>query len=184
MKFNIDNDYLIFGFFLLSVIYIFDCRKNKDIRDKVKKNSKIQKFRDINKFNIKNLIEKRYRERVENKFIEPKRDYENSRGIPINIHTRGKEPQFQAMGFLYREEIDPHYNKDDINRLMLFGRPEWAGSSKYDYYVTTSGNTDIKIPILNEKELYDGDELEVVGFTGKFKLKLYDVTEIKYIPYL
>ena len=44
MKFNIDNDYLIFGFFLLSVIYIFDCRKNKDIRDKVKKNSKIQKF--------------------------------------------------------------------------------------------------------------------------------------------
>lgn len=184
MKFTIANDHLIIGFFFLILIYVFDCQNNADIKDIVKKNYKIKKLKNLNELNRQGLIQKRYRERVENKFIEPERDYENSRGIPINIRTRGKEPSFQAMGFLYREETDPHYNKDDINRLMLFGRPEWAGSSKYDYYVTTAGNSDIKIPILNEKELYDGDELEVVGFTGKFKLKLYEVSQIKYIPYL
>jgi hypothetical protein len=184
MKFTITNDHLIIGIFLLALIYIFDCQNNTDVKDKVRKNQKIKKLKSFNKLNRQGLIEKRYRERVENKFVEPKRDYENSRGIPINIRTRGKEPQFQSMGFLYREESNPDYNKDDTNRLMLFGRPEWAGSSKFDYYVTTSGNSTIKIPLSNEKELYDGDELEIVGFAGKFKLKLYEVSQIKYIPYL
>jgi len=184
MKFNINNDYLIIGVFFLGMIYIFDCHNNSNIKNNVQKNQKIKKLRNVQDLNRQGLIERRYRERVENKFVEPERDYENSRGLPVNIHTRGKEPAFQSMGFLYREETSPDYNKDDTNRLMLFGRPEWAGSSKYDYYVTTSGNSSIKIPITHEKELYDGDQLEVVGFAGQFKLKLYDVSEIKYIPYL
>ena len=184
MKFNIQTDHIIIGVFFLAMIYIFDCKNNTDIKDSVRKNQKIKKLRNVNELNRQGLIEKRYKERVDNKFVEPERDYENSRGLPINIRTRGKEPRFQSMGFLYREETDANYNKDDANRLMLFGRPEWAGSSKFDYYVTAPGNSTIKIPLTNEKELYDGDEMAIVGFTGNFKLKLYDVSEIKYIPYL
>ena len=44
MKFNIDNNHLIIGIFFLSLIYIFDCQKNQDIRDNVRKNKKIKKF--------------------------------------------------------------------------------------------------------------------------------------------
>ena len=183
MKFTITTDHLIIGIFFLAMIYIFDCQNNADVKDQVRKNQK-KKLRNFNELNRQGLIEKRYRERVENKFVEPERDYENSCGLPVNIRTRGKQPPFQSMGFLYREETDPNYNKDDTNRLMLFGRPEWAGSSKYDYYVTTSANSAIKIPLDNEKELYDGDELSVTGITGKFRLKLYDISQIKYIPYL
>jgi hypothetical protein len=183
MKLNINNNFLVMGFFLV-IIYFLDRRNNVLIKDTVNKNTKVQKLQIVKDLNDKGLVEKRYRDRVDDRFIEPERDYENSRGLPINIRTRGEEPTFQSIGFLYRDESSSNYNKDDVNRLMLFGRPEWAGSSKYDYYVTGTDGTSIKIPVTYEKELYDGDEISVVGFTGNFKVKLYDLSETKYIPFL
>ena len=55
MKFNIDNNHLIIGIFFLSLIYIFDCQKNQDIRDNVRKNKKIKKLKNFNELN-KNAI--------------------------------------------------------------------------------------------------------------------------------
>jgi hypothetical protein len=184
MKFNINNDYLVIGVFFLAMIYILDNQNNTDIKDTVQKHKKIRKLKIIRDLDNQGLVRQRYRDRVNNKFVEPERDYENSRGLPVNIRTRGAEPDFQSMGFLYRDESSPNYNADDVNRLMLFGRPEWSGSSKYDYYVTGSGNSSIKIPLTSDKELYDGDEVPLVGFTGNFKVELYDLSEIKYIPFL
>lgn len=126
-----------------------------------------------------------YRGRVEDKLQEPTRDYVNSNGLPVNIRTRGRELPYQMIGFLYREETSDNYNKDDVNRLMLFGRPKWSGSNKFDYYVTTSENSSIKIPIEDSNdELFDGDTLSVTGFTGQFKTKLYEYKEMQYIPYI
>jgi hypothetical protein len=137
---------------------------------------KLKNIRLKSQYKIKN--KNKYENRIENKLIKPERD------IPINISTRGPETRFQAVGFLYRDETDPNYNINDTNRLTLFGRPEWVGSSKFDYFVSTSENSAMKIPLENEKEIYDDDEIEVIGFTGTFKVKLYDISKIRYIPYI
>tara|TARA_B110000285_G_scaffold191570_1_gene219465 strand:- start:4292 stop:4846 length:555 start_codon:yes stop_codon:yes gene_type:complete len=184
MKFNISNDYLVLGVFFLMMIFILDKQNNVDIKDTVQKHKKVRKLKIIRDLNNQGLIEQRYRDRVNDKFVEPERDYVNTRGLPVNIRTRGAEPAFQSIGFLYRDESSANYNVDDENRFMLFGRPEWSGSSQFDYYVTSSGGSSIKIPLSNEKELYDGDEVAIVGFTGNFKVELYDVSQIKYIPFL
>jgi len=156
---------------------------NKEIRKNVKHHKRINGLKE----NRDILKEEReiYRRRVEDKTEEPNRDYVNTRGLPINIRTRGRELPYQMIGFLYRDETDQNYNKDDVNRLILFGRPQWSGSNKFDYYVTTSENNSIKIPIEDDNdELFDGDKLQVTGFSGTFNVKVYDYKEYKYIPYV
>jgi hypothetical protein len=166
---------------------IIDKLNIKKINKEVKKNKRFQGLKEY-KDNILNLLKKEkdiYRSRVEDKLEEPKRDYQNSSGLPINIRTRGRELPYQMIGFLYRDETDLNYNKDDVNRLILFGRPKWSGSNKYEYYVTTNENSSIKIEIEDDNdELYDGDTIDVTGFAGSFKVKLYGYKEMKYIPFI
>lgn len=173
-------------FFFLIILNnnIFYNKLNKELKNKMRKSNRInglEENRDI----LKSRMTDReiYTKRIEDKLEEPARDYVETRGLPINVRTRGEELPYQMMGFLYRDETDPNYNKDDVNRLMLFGRPQWSGSNKYDYYV--SENSSIKIPIKDDNdELFDGDTIQVTGFSGIFKVKLYEYKEYKYIPYL
>lgn len=148
---------------------------NQQVKTQINQNKK------SNEITNKDIL----RNRIEDKLEEPSRDYINSNGLPINIKTRGRELPYQMIGFLYRDETDTNYNKDDVNRLMLFGRPKWSGSNKFDYYVTTSENSSIKIPIEDSNdELFDGDTLSVTGFSGNFKVKLYEYKEMEYIPFI
>ena len=177
----------MFIFFFLVILNnnMFYKKLNTEMRHKMKHNGRIKGLRE-NRNNLREQTESQvYRNRVQDKLEEPARDYQNSRGLPINIRTRGRELPFQNMGFLYRDETDTNYNKDDVNRLMLFGRPQWSGSNKYDYYVTTPENNSIKIPIEDDNdEIFDGDTIQVTGFSGTFKIKLYEYKEYNYIPYL
>ena len=177
----------MFLFFFLVILNnnMFYKKLNTEMRHKMKHNGRIKGLRE-NRNNLRQETESDvYRNRIEDKLEEPARDYQNSRGLPINVRTRGRELPFQNMGFLYRDETDTNYNKDDVNRLMLFGRPQWSGSNKYDYYVTTPENNSIKIPIEDDNdEIFDGDTIQVTGFSGTFKIKLYEYKEYRYIPYL
>lgn len=176
--------YILFIIIFFMLVIIFDkINKNKLIKY-MNENKKYKGLKDY-KETKPQVEENIYKKRIEDKLEEPKRDYINTSGLPINVRTRGRELPFQVIGFLYRDESDANYNKDDVNRLMLMGRPKWSGSNKYDYYVTTSENSSIKIPIEDENdELFDGDVLTVTGFSGSFKVKLYEYKEMTYIPYI
>jgi len=113
------------------------------------------------------------------KLEEPTRIYP---GTPINIRTQGALPSFQNVGYIYREESDPSYNPDDVNRFALFGRPDYAGADKWEYYI--SGSDNIKIKLSNTKEIYSDDTVSLTGFAGDWLVHINDFAEFKYIPYI
>lgn len=174
---------IIFFIMVISNNNKFYKKINEQVRNDIQQNKRVNGLKE-NRDLIKQTQDI-FRNRVEDKLQEPTRDYVNSNGLPVNIRTRGRELPYQMIGFLYRNETSENYNKDDVNRLMLFGRPKWSGSNKFDYYVTTSENSSIKIPIDDSNhELFDGDNLTVTGFNGNFKVKLYEYKEMQYIPYI
>ena len=113
------------------------------------------------------------------KLEEPTRLYP---GTNINIRTKGELPSFQNVGYIYRTESDPTYNPDDINRFALFGRPEYSGADKWEYYVTGADN--IKIKLSNNKEIYSGDKVSLQGFAGDWLVHINEFQEFKYIPFV
>lgn len=96
---------------------------------------------------------------------------------PQNIRPPGPG-QYQVMGYVYRSEDDVNYNKDDINRLTLYGRRDYQNTNKFEYYVAKDDG--IKIPISDTAELYDGDTVTVTGMTGDFKAVIYENEQIVY----
>ena len=102
---------------------------------------------------------------------------------PINIRTRGEEVSYQQVGFVYRTEDDSSYNPDENNRLPLYGRQDYRGSSIWEYYVQIPKDQ-IKIQLSNNKELYTDDIVSIKGFSGNWIVEVYENKEAKYIPYL
>lgn len=118
---------------------------------------------------------------MNDKLDEPSRSY--FPGTRINIHTRGEELPYQSMGYVFRSEDDPDYNKDEVNRLVLYGRPDYRGSDIYEYYVI-SPKDDIKVPLDNTREIFSGDKISIRGYSGEFTAEVYEYREYKYIPYV
>jgi len=169
------NTYAIIIILLVVVVYTIRMKqKTKEIVKKVYVDS------------AKKLIAKRpqdeqpglYR-KMYDKLEEPTREYP---GIPINIRTRGELPSFQNVGYIYRTESDPTYNPDDVNRFALYGRPEYSGADKWEYYV--SGADNIKIKLSNNKEIYSGDTVSLTGFAGNWIAHINEFAEFRYIPFV
>ena len=116
--------------------------------------------------------------KVYDKLEEPTRKYDNS----INVRTRGEQPSYQNIGYVYRDETDPLYNADEVNRIALYGRPDYTGSDRWEYYVLASDG--IKIILDNKKEIYTDDTVAVKGFAGDWTAQVNDYQEYKYIPFL
>jgi len=166
------NNYAIIISLLIVVVYTIRMKqKTKEIVKKVYVDS------------AKKLIEKRpqderpdlYRQMYD-KLEEPSKSY-----IPINIRTRGPEVSFQQVGYVFRDETDPTYNPDGKNTVPLYGRPEYSGSTVWEYYVIID---DIKMELSNNKEIYSGDKISIKGFAGDWSAEIYENKEYKYIPYL
>jgi len=118
----------------------------------------------------KSLAEKR----LEDPLLPPERTHTTR--LPINIRTQGALPNYQQIGFVFQESTS--------TRLPLFGRPEYNGSNKYEYYVKDDGRNMVKIPIDKTDEIYTGDVIDISGYSGDFISEVYDLDEPKYIPYL
>lgn len=117
-------------------------------------------------------------------------------GMPINIETRGSGGDFQQVGILSKkfinQEEDVPGNNTDSNILPLYGKPTYRGSSKWLYYTETDKYNPVKIPItVNNKdctddigcdELYDGSEVVIPSYNGKFTVKIYKFNKPRYIP--
>lgn len=105
----------------------------------------------------------------------------------IDFPTRGFPDNFTQFGILVR--IDHHgeeeIRNDNSNKILrLFGRQQYPGSNRYDYYtMVQSGFDNIKIPIDSRKsELYDGDEVFVREIKNKYRVQLHDYDAPKYYP--
>lgn len=92
----------------------------------------------------------------------------------IDIATQGYPDSYVLMGLLH--------HKDQI--LKLFGRQEYPGSYRYEYYALDDnfGNY-IKFSIENRKnEIYDGDRIKIKGLKGLYKANLYKYDLPRYLP--
>lgn len=130
------------------------------------------------KNNAKTVIVKEFKslaeKRLEDPLLPPERTHTTR--LPINIRTKGPLPDYQQLGFLYQESSG--------TRLPLFGRPEYSGAYKHEYYVKDDSRNMIKIPLDETNEITTGDVVDVSGFSGSFISEIYDLNEPKYIPFI
>ena len=107
------------------------------------------------------------------------------KNIPINIPTRG-ETNYVQIGILS--------NSDNDKILPLYGKQIYQRSQQWNYYTTTDNYNLIKIPLSYEgkdcmketgcKELNDGDNILIEEYGEIFKVKIYESSKYRYIPYV
>lgn len=114
--------------------------------------------------------------------------YPQSRGLPINVQTRGLNTGYQQIGILTRSSAP-----DMI--LPLMGRRIMTGRDKWQYYtMTNTGNLNTKLPIsFNGKSctseygcdnINNGDAVYVEGYNDTFRVTVYENNLFQYIPAL
>lgn len=100
----------------------------------------------------------------------------------IDIPTRGYPDNFTQIGILVKEG-NPKKNEDN-KILRLYGRQEFPGSNRYEYYsAISSGNDIIKIPIyIKKQELYDDDIVHIKELNDHYRVQLHRYDQPKYYP--
>lgn len=112
----------------------------------------------------------------------PERRYNNVRPLQLgyfNYPTRGLPEPYQMIGYLSRNA--------DEKFIQLYGRPTYPGSNLWEYYAGIEQNGYLqKIPLQNNKEIFDGDTITIPGMNeskGIFTVKLYNYDTPRYNPY-
>tara|TARA_R110001599_G_scaffold23296_3_gene85696 strand:- start:460 stop:1080 length:621 start_codon:yes stop_codon:yes gene_type:complete len=110
-----------------------------------------------------------------------------SRGVPINIKTRGYDTNYSQSGILTRIN-----GPETI--LPLMGRSLHSSRSKWQYYTMSDKNNSVKLPLsrngrscTNEygcDELFNGDSVYIEGYNDAFKVTIYENNQPRYIPYV
>ncbi|ARF09778.1 hypothetical protein Indivirus_3_27 [Indivirus ILV1] len=108
----------------------------------------------------------------------------------LDFPTRGFPDNYTQIGILKLYETCKHgrekkINLDNNSILRLFGRQEYPGSNRYEYYTAINNGFDqIKIPVRNRRknELYDGDEIFIDELDRKYRVKLLKYDAPKYYP--
>lgn len=102
--------------------------------------------------------------------------YAPSHTTPVNVPTRGEYGPFSQLGYLYNDT-------DSKLTIPLMGRR--IHSNRWEYYAIHHFNPNVKLPIKakGDGELYDGDTVNLTGYSKPFKIKLYDLDQPRYIPY-
>lgn len=100
----------------------------------------------------------------------------------IDLPTRGYPDNFTQIGILIKEG-NPKKNEDN-KILRLYGRQEFPGSNRYEYFTSiTSGNDMIKIPIdVKRQELYDDDVVYIKELNEHYRVQLHKYDQPKYYP--
>jgi hypothetical protein len=121
-----------------------------------------------------------------------------SKGLPINIETRGSGGDYQQIGILYKDAIanDEQVpgNNTDSNVLPLYGKPTYRGSNRWLYYTSTDKYHPVKIPISVSghdctddrgcDEISNEQSITVPSYNGTFKAKIYQFDKPRYIPFV
>lgn len=102
----------------------------------------------------------------------------------IDFPTQGYPDNFTQIGLLISKGRD-HTNDKENNILRLFGRQEYPGSYRYEYYTMINSGLDkikVDIPLRGKKEIYDGDMIYIKELDKDYTAQLYRYDEIKYYP--
>jgi len=133
------------------------------------------------------LINKEH-ERLINPLLPPERSYNSTYSVPVNIPTRGFTSNYQQVGVLSAE------THQGLKMLPLFGRPQWKGANRWNFYTSTDQYNSLKLPVYSKKrdcqdqigcdELYDGDSVNIpqYGDHTQFKVSMYKLDSPTYIP--
>jgi hypothetical protein len=84
------------------------------------------------------------------------------------------------------EKADNNVNNEN-QLLKLFGRQEYPGSNRWDYFTSArSGLESIKLQVdnRNNRELYDGDIVYVSELDKEYRVQLHDFDAPKYLPHI
>ena len=132
------------------------------------------------------VVNKEY-ERLINPLLPPERSYDTRYSVPINIPTRGYASSYQQVGVVTTE------TGQGSKILPLYGRQQWKGSNRWNFYTSTDQYNSLKLPVYYKKrdcqdqvgcdELYDGDEIVIpqYGENNKFKVSMYKLDTPEYI---
>ena len=133
----------------------------------------------------KDIFTNPYMPPVKHNFFLP-RNTGDPRGIPINIPTQGPSPEYKQIGLLNRIN-----GKETV--LPLLGRPLYTNRQKWQYYTMKEYNN-IKLPLSKNgrsctseygcDELFNGDTVYVEGYNDAFKVTIYEMDSLRYIPNL
>ena len=111
------------------------------------------------------------------------------RGVPVNIKTRGFNPNYQQIGILTR------LNGGSQEMILpLMGRRVMSGRDKWQYYtMSNTGNLNTKLPVsVNGRSctgeygcdsIMNGDTIYVEGYNDTFKATIYENNLFNYIPF-
>ena len=129
-----------------------------------------------------------YLDRIHNPLVPPEETYVGSRGVPINIPTRGEAPQFQQVGYIH--------SSNNEEQIPLFGRQTYPGSNKWNYYTANNNYSAVKLPITHGddgancmddngcRELNDTNSVTIPGKGTKFQVQKYNYSTPRYIPFV
>jgi hypothetical protein len=108
-------------------------------------------------------------------------------GVPINVRTQGVEVQYRQVGLVTRVG-----GPETI--LPLMGRPLIPARDKWNFYTMASNQAQVKLPVRLKKrdctseygcdDLTTGDLVEVDGYDALFRVRMYENSAPRYIPYL
>ena len=133
------------------------------------------------------MIINKEHERLINPLLPPERSYNSTYSVPINIPTRGFASNYQQVGVITSE------TNDGVKILPLFGRPQWKGANRWNFYTSTDQYNSLKLPVYSKKrdcqdqngcdELYDGDQVVIpqYGENSKFKVSMYKLDNPVYL---
>ena len=99
----------------------------------------------------------------------------------FGLYTRGMPGTFRKMGYLKNLDVS------DNKFLTLMGRQKYAGSTQYEYYVTsTNKDENLKFYLnKNKRELYDGDTVSVPQLNDRqYEVIIDKNLDYEYIPYI
>jgi len=159
-------------------------KKKLNRRDTIIKNNNIYLVPPSS--NNSMIVNKEY-ERLINPLLPPERSYDTRYSVPINIPTRGYASNYQQVGVVTSE------TNQGSKILPLYGRQQWKGSNRWNFYTSTDQYNSLKLPVYSKKrdcqdqvgcdELYDGDEIVIpqYGENNKFKVSMYKLDTIEYI---
>jgi len=140
-----------------------------------------------NNNNYRTYNKNRYGQKNRNK---SKSKSKNNKKLGKHKHNKG----YKSFDFSNDDNIsynDVSYNtnyNDDVNKenkiIRLFGRQQYPGSNKWEYYVTINSGLDrIKIPLnTNRNELYTADHVYLPELNTKYRVRLYDYDAPRYYP--
>lgn len=159
-------------------------KNNKNANVSIKKNM----IYVIPPSNDNSMLVNKEHERLINPLLPPERSYNTTYSVPINIPTRGFTSNYQQVGVLSAE------TPQGLKMMPLFGRPQWKGSNRWNFYTSTDQYNSLKLPVYSKKrdcqdqvgcdELYDGDTVNIpqYGENTQFKVSMYKLDSPTYIP--